>query len=244
MALKHKIAKIEEVEEPVRGFYEAGQDGAFYLQVEGMVPKGQLDEFRENNIKLLKEKGEIETKYKDIDPVKYKELLATSSKTPEEIENAVKARLKQMSDEHTTTVTQLNERLSTLNGQLNIVLVDGSLKSEAAKAGVLPMALDDVVLRGRTVFRAENGKLVARSEKGDPLYDKNGTDPLAVGTWLKDLKKNAPHLFQGMQGGGGGGAGPRGPNGLDMSKATSVQKIAAGLKEMAPAPGSGMGGVV
>lgn len=232
MALKHQLEKIEEVAEPLRAFYEAGQDGKYYLQVEGMVPKAKLDEFRDNNIELQRKITEYDTKFKDVDVVKYKELLAAQGKTPKEIEDAVQARLRVAMEEHTEIVNNLQTDLGKTRSQLETVLVDGTLKSEATKAGVLPTALDDVVLRGRLVYKMKDGKIVAVNGEGQPLYDKDGSSPMAVTTWLKDLKKNAPHLFAGMQGAGGNGNGGRGPNGGLPANATATQKISAGLASM------------
>lgn len=231
MALKHKIGALTEVAEAVRSFYEE-KDGAFFLQVEGMVPKAHVDEFRNNNIELNRKISEMEQKYKDIDPVKYAELVAANAKTPEAIENAVKTRLAAMQQEHATAIQTLTGENGKLKSTLDSVLIDGSLKTEAAKAGILPTALDDVVLRGRMVFKNENGQVIAYNERGEKLYDKDGTTPLGVGGWVKGLKANAPHLFAGMNGGGAGGSGGKGPGGIDLSKATATQKIQAGLAAM------------
>ena len=57
--LKHRLDNLDGVTEDVAQHYEAGQDGAFYLQVQGMVPKKRLDEFRDNNIALAKERDEL-----------------------------------------------------------------------------------------------------------------------------------------------------------------------------------------
>lgn len=229
MALKHKIEKLEDVAEAFRPLYEAGT-GGFFLQVEGMVPKAQLDEFRNNNIQLNNKLTEVETKFKDVDVVKYRELLAVQGKTPEEIEAAVKARVTQLVEEHTAVVNDLTGKLTTATSQLSTVLVDGELRSEAAKAGIRLTAMDDVILRGRIVFRAKDGKLEAVDGKGEKLYDKDGTSPLAVGSWLKDLKKSAPHLFEGMSGGGGKGDGGGGAGGgKAMKDMSATEKIAAGL---------------
>lgn len=229
MALKHKLEKLDEVPEAIRSFY-VESNGAFFLQVEGLVPKERLDEFRNNNITLTNELNGLKDRFKDVDPVKYRELLAGQGKTPEEIENAVKARVKQLAEEHQTTVADLTGKLTAAQAQLSTVLVDGSLRAEATKAGILATAIDDVILRGRGVFKADNGALLATDPKGEKLYDKDGTTPLSVATWVKDLKKSAPHLFEGMRGGGAGGNnGGQGGQGFDMSKATATQKISAGL---------------
>lgn len=231
MALKHKIAQLTDVAEAIRSLYEPGQDGAFYLQVEGMVPKAHVDEFRENNIKLARERDDLVAKYKDIDPAKYLEYKAAAEKTPAAIDEAVKARLAQLQQEHASVLQAKDQELLKTKTTLDSVLIDGSLKSEAAKAGVLPTALDDVVLRGRTTFKNENGQVIAYNDRGEKLYDKDGVTPLSVGGWIKGLKQNAPHLFAGMQGGGGNGSG-KGPGGIDMSKATPTQKIQAGLASL------------
>ena len=233
MALKHKIEKLEDVAEPLRTLYEAGT-GGFFLQVEGMVPKAQLDEFRNNNIALMQERDNLITKFKDVDVVKYREMLASAGKTPKEIDDAVAARVAALNEEHAATVAELNQKLAATSTQLQTVLVDGTLKSEAAKSGVLATALDDIVYRGRTVFHTENGQLIAKNERGEKLYDKDGTSPLSVGSWLKDLKKNAPHLFEGMRGGGANGSGgPGGAGQADVSKMTATQKIAYALTSQA-----------
>lgn len=234
MALKHRIEKLEEVGEAFRGLYEQAQDGKFYLQVEGMSPNTKLDEFRENNIRLTNELNLTKEKFKDIDPVRYAEMVATVGKTPEQIENAVKARTAALTAEYQGKEAELTGKLASLSGQLNTVLIDGTLKSEAAKAGVLVTALDDVVLRGRMVYSLnDKNEMVAKDAKGQVLYDTDGTSNLNVGNWLKGLKKNAPHLFEGMRGSGGGGNnGGTGGTGFDMSKASAVGKISEGLKNL------------
>jgi hypothetical protein len=63
----------EEIPEGLRDHYEQ-KDGAWVLQ--GFVPKSKLDEFRDNNRNLAKEKEALQTQllqFKDIDPTKYAE---------------------------------------------------------------------------------------------------------------------------------------------------------------------------
>ena len=59
MALKHKVEKIEEVEEQYRGLY-AEEGGAFILQVDDNPHKAKVDEFRGNNIELQKKLDALE----------------------------------------------------------------------------------------------------------------------------------------------------------------------------------------
>ena len=86
MALKDSVDSIEEVDEGYRSLYTE-QDGKFVLpEIEGMVPKKTVDEFRNNNISLLKERDSLKesmSQYSDIDIDRAREAL----KLKEDFEN-------------------------------------------------------------------------------------------------------------------------------------------------------------
>ena len=227
---KFKIAKLEDVPENLRAFYAPGSDGAFYLQVDGAVAKEKLEEFRNNNVELLK-KMEL---YKDIDPEMYKKLKAEHDKLQEgelikagKVEELVAQRVKAMQEDHNAKVTELQTRYDTANRQLETLLIDNEVRSHAAKIGVAPTAIDDVLLRAKTVFKVENGQPVAKDAKGNTMYGKDGTNSLGIGDWAAGLKETAPHLFLGSQGSGANNQGNRG--GPSNPKLSAVGKIAAGL---------------
>ena len=239
--IKYKIAKLEDVTETLRGLYEQGADGAFYLQVEGAVPKGQLDEFRNNNIEL---KNQLKT-FEGIDPAEYKRVTkqsqedfakavekATVKQSQEQIDAAVAARTKSMREESDAALAAASGQIGQLRNVLSVAVIDNSVRAEAARAGVHDTALDDVVFRGRNTFQlGEDLSVNAIDARGEKLFDKDGQTPLAVGPWVRDLKKTAPHLFKGMSGSGApGGAG--GAPGRDLSQSSAAQKIAAGLGMM------------
>jgi hypothetical protein len=53
--LAQKVGSLDDVDEKFHDLYEQGEDGAFALGIEGIeghVPKGKVDEFRANNLKL------------------------------------------------------------------------------------------------------------------------------------------------------------------------------------------------
>lgn len=240
MALKSKVENLETIPEAVRSFYEQGQDKHFYLQVEGMEPKAKLDEFRTNNIKLMKD---LEN-FKDVDPVEYRTLksrtdddfkkavtAATTALATDQIEAAVTTRTKKMTEEHGVLVQGLTQKLTANEQLLSVAMIDNSVRAEAAKVGAYDTAFDDLVLRARSTFKLADMQVVAFDGKGEKLYDKDGQSPLSVTSWLKDLKKSAPHLFKGMEGGGAGGSGGQSHTG-DTSKMTPAQKISAGLANM------------
>lgn len=231
MPLKSVVDSLDGLDKSVHDMYSKGQDGKFYLSVEGMVPSSRLDEFRTNNIELKK----ALEKYDGIDPEKYRQLTEQEKKIREkklieagEIDKVVEERVKAMKEEHTTTMKTVTTERDTLQAKLSSVLIDSAVKSAAIAIGVIPTAVDDVVLRAKATFSMKNGEVVPLDAKGNVIYGKDGTTPLSVDEWVKGLKQSAPHLFEGMK--GSGAAGSRGgPGSVDVSKMTSTQKIAAGL---------------
>lgn len=226
------INKLEDVAENLRPFYALREDGKYVLQIEGgAVEKSRLDEFRENNVTLTRQLEAL----KNIDPARYRQLEELDTKVKEKkliesgkIDELVEGRIKSMRTEHEAKVSELSNSLSTSNKMLETLLIDNAVKSAAIANGVLPTAVDDVVLRAKSTFVLEKGTPVIKNEKGEIAYAEDGTTPMSVTAWTKGLQKTAPHLFAGASGsgaGGGGGAGPKGNSG----NMTPIEKIAAGL---------------
>ena len=67
MALKFKFKTKEEIPAEHLPLY-AEREGAWVLDVDGAVEKTKLDEFRNNNVELAKERDELKKRYEDIDP--------------------------------------------------------------------------------------------------------------------------------------------------------------------------------
>lgn len=67
-------AQESEIPEELKSHYKKGENGTWTL--EGYVPKSKLDEFRDNNRNLAKDKETLQAQllqFKDIDPEKYAE---------------------------------------------------------------------------------------------------------------------------------------------------------------------------
>ena len=229
--MKFKIAKLEDVEENLRQYYKQGQDGVFYLDVDGAVAKERLDEFRNNNVDLTKK---LEA-FKGVDPAKIQEMLENERKIAEkklidagDIDGLIAQRISAMKSDHETAINDLTKQLSMSNRQLETLLIDNSVREVANKIGVVPSAVDDVLLRAKTVFKVESGAPVAKDSNGNIVYGKDGTNPINISEWLGGLKDKAPHLF-GASAGSGANTRPNlgNPNGAKMS---ASQKIAAGLQ--------------
>ena len=99
-------------------------------------------------------------------------------------------------------VLSLQTDLVSYDTQLNTMLVDNELTKIAADAGVRSSALEDVLSRGRSVFRVEDGKAVAFNDQGRQMYMEDAVTPVAIDGWIESLTKSAPHLFESSQGAG------------------------------------------
>lgn len=232
MALKGVIDTLDGIDESTAKLYTKTSDGKFVLDVEGMVPKSKLDEFRDTNVKLMKDME----KFKDIDPVKYRELAETHRKIQEkewiekgEIDKVVEQRVATMKGDLESKINEYKSSNESMAKQLDSLLIDNEVRSAAIKSGVRPSAVDDVLLRARAVFKVQNGVATPFDSKGQVIYGKDGSNPMAINDWVGSLKQSADHLFQGSNGGGAQGGGAGVSNGANLS---SVQKIAAGLNQL------------
>jgi len=239
MALKRKLTKEEydELPEVLQAEYEE-KDGTYFVQVEGMVPKSKLDEFRDNNIELKKQLSDAEKRLDgfgdmtpdDIEKLKKQATDKGGNFDEEKFKDAVEAELKKrtgkMTEEHQAEVQKLTDIINKSNSQLSTLVIDGAIADAAVKAGVVETAVDDIKLRARQVFKVEDGKAVPYNGE-DVLYGKDGETPLSISEWLSDREKDSPHWFKpsggsGSQPGQGGqkpgGAGNKNVVGVDRMK--------------------------
>lgn len=232
MALKFIVDNLEQVAEEHRGLYKQIDGGKFQLNVDGAVDKARLDEFRTNNVELQKQID----KYKDVDPVKYRELMAIQQKIVEkelldkgEVDKLVELRTRAMREELTNNYTTAKNELDTAQAMLSKLQVNDVVKTAALKVGIHATAVDDVINRATAVFKIEKGVPVPKNPDGTVIFDKSGDKPITVETWLHDLKKSAPHLFVGAIGSGAGGGTNTG--GKDIGSMSAIEKISVGLAQ-------------
>lgn len=210
------------------------EDKKYYLNVEGVVAKDKLDEFRTNNIEVTKQLDKYKNDFKDVDPKKYRELVKMeqdgkfSGKTNEEIDKIIQERVGNMRTEYEEKIDGLTKTNEVQASQLNVLLVDNVVRDAANKAGVTGPAVDDILLRAKSVFKLQDGKPIPHDDKGNVVYGQDGTSPMSVVAWVTSLKKSAPHLFPQSGGGGapGGRAGPANTEGM-----SALDKIKTALAD-------------
>lgn len=230
MGLKLFVENLDDVSENHKSLYEQTDDGKYRLDVDGAVPREKLDEFRQNNIELLKK---LEG-FKNVDVQKYTKLLEIEKRINDKdlvdagkIDEAVQSRIQSMKTEHEGVVKDLSEKLNISNRQLESLLIDSAVRVKALELGALPAAMDDVLLRAKSAFKLVDGVAIPHVD-GKPVYGKDGVNPMSVEEWINGLSKSASHLFGKTSGGGAQGSGNAGAN--NSRNMSSIQKITAGLE--------------
>src|SRR5690349_16833782 len=124
MALKFKFQTKDEIPAELLNLY-AERDGAWVLDVDGAVEKGKLDEFRNNNIALLKQLDEQKKRFEGIDPAEVQKLAEEKRKLEEaqqlktgEVEKVLENRLKSAKAEWDRQLTAVTSERDTLHARL------------------------------------------------------------------------------------------------------------------------------
>jgi hypothetical protein len=251
------VNSLDNVPEPLREAYVQAADGKYHLDLDGLPPnavdKGKLDEFRNNNVALLKQLEDFKAKYGDVDMEEYNrikeeqrklkdkelidagkidELLAQRTEAMRRDFEAQRTKLLDNSTAYQTQAEKANQRLSE-------VLVETEVMKNVGSVGVLRSGANfDVLQRAKSVWSVQDGQL--RAMEGDtPIYGKDGKNPLTVTEWCQGLAETAPYLFESSQGSGSKGGKPNngGPSMKYISRSDpnygkSLEKIASGELEV------------
>ena len=230
MALKYKFKAKDEVPAEHLSLYTE-RDGAWVLDVEGAVEKAKLDEFRNTNITLAKERDELSKRFEGIDPDEARALLAEKQKLEEEkllrgnadpnaaekaekdkaaererIEKVIEGRVKGIKAELEKQVGSLTTERDALNARLTAIQIDQGVITVATKRGLRPSAIADITARARSVFKLVNGNPAAFEADGKSVrYGRDGLTPMTLEEWVDTQVSEAPHLFESNAGGGAAG---------------------------------------
>lgn len=223
MALKLKLDTLDGLDEALKPLYVA-KDGKFELAVDGVEDTKGLKtaltterEARANLEKSLKA-------FDGVDPAQYKNLMDQLNGSEEmrlmaegkytEVLDRRTAKFQEeltrkLTDEQTKT-KQANERSAKFESRV----LEGQLASAASQAGVHKHAIDDVLARGRSIFKLDDeGNAVQFGSDGKVVLGKDAKTPFSPAEWLGGIKETAPHWFpngntgspQNESGNGGGG---------------------------------------
>lgn len=230
MGLKAILASLDGInDEAIKKLY-VERDGKFYLDVTGVEfeedvkgLKSALEKERETRRQL----SEDLNKFKDLDPEKARAALEKLHELEEQdlldagkIDELLARRTEQMRLDMEGKMQAQQDVINTLTGdrdnyqrKLSDVLIDGAITNVAAQAKVRNTAIEDVVNRGRSVFKLIDGVPTPVDSNGKTIYGKDAKEPMTMDEWMGTLNQSAPHLFEassgsGATGSGGGSGGP------------------------------------
>ena len=103
----------------------------------------------------------------------------------------------------------------------------------ATKAGIHQHAIDDALLRARSMFRLnDDGQAVQFDQDGNVVIGKDGKTPFTPNEWLDGMKETAPHWFPaGNSGGGVGGNSNKGQK-RDLSALSPRERLKAARQNL------------
>lgn len=217
---------VEKLPEAQRSLY-VEKDGKYRLDVDGVEDTGSLKNSlkaeREEKRKLERQMKDFAKKYEGIDPDAVRELMSHFDSSEEAellkqgaegIDKIVAKRTEKMQADYERRIQELEEQM---DGALEVAgsymdrVRDAHVLSAAAKAGVHPGAMEDVLLRAGSIFSVDDdGNAVQFDpEAGDEervVLGKDQKTPYSPSEWLEEMKENAPHWWPaGASGSGAGG---------------------------------------
>lgn len=223
--LKRVYDSLDAVPEALREHYKEGDDGKYHLQVEGMVAKERVDEFRENNVALRQQTETLQGQLKafgDVTPERVKELETLDRKVKDKelydkdgIEAVVSERTAEMQRQHEAQVGNVKSELEKATEaaeahrrRLHQHVISSNVSRAAMKAGVRKEAIADAQLLAQQNWTVnEQERPVMANEKGEVVYGKDGVSPLTVEEWFDKQREERPHWFEASSGGGSTGGG-------------------------------------
>jgi len=221
MALKFKLKSKDEAPGELQSLY-VEREGGWMLDVEGAVEKTKLDEFRNTNVALLKERDELKQRFEGIDPAEVRKLAEEKRRLEEqqqlkagEVEKVLEARVRGLKADLEKQVAGVRAERDALHLRLSAIQIDQAVVADATKRGLRPSALPDITSRARSAFRLVNGVPQAFEADGQTArVGRDGVSPMTVAEWIDTQVSEAPHLFEsnaggGATGNGSGGVGPR-----------------------------------
>jgi hypothetical protein len=212
------------------------KDGKFIANV---VPKKELDDFRENNLKISRDRDNLNsvigrlTTDVGFDPEKIDDFVAQIGEYREthqqvadgklvkdtSLAQAVEAKTGEMKRTYegqinglSKQVTDLTKDNEGLKQNLNRSIVDREVMMAVndPKSGALPEATRHILREAYEVFTIDDGKLIPKDREGNVIYGSDGASPMSPMEWLQKQQETNPFFFKQAQGGGAGGGGGTG----------------------------------
>jgi hypothetical protein len=164
-----------------------------------------LGKLKETTKKL----SQFETQFEGLDINAVKGLLTKAGKIDEVFSRRTE-RLRGDFEKQLKAEKERADKAESFASKFRDKVLGDSIRSAAIKAGALPEAAEDLILRAKGQFTLnEEGEAVAIDKEGQAILGKDGKTPLTPLEWAESLRESAPHLWPRASGtnapGGGSG---------------------------------------
>lgn len=239
--------KLDDIPEAQRPLY-VEKDGKHHLDVTGVEDttnlKSALQKERDAakaNAKALKD---LQDQFKDIDPVKVREMMGKLDQDGEaaliaagKIDEVVGKRSEKLRVELQKQVDLAHAEAKAAGERANKFsqrVLDNHIRQAAGKAGLHTHAVEDALFRARNMFSLnEDGDAVQLAADGSPVLGKDGKTAFTPLEWLESMKETAPHWFPAGSSGGGAEGSKGGAGGAKTMTRSAFNALPAGEKAAA-----------
>ncbi len=213
-------AGYDALDDATKAQYKKGDAGVFILEVEGMVSKEKLDEFRDNNTKLQKDLEALQqtvAKFSGLDLDKYNAAMAAIENDQEKklikegkIDEVINLRTEKMRQSYDDQIkakdaalAKAKEDATKATGERNNYIVEAELRKAVndPESGFQPGLADLVKGQALKEFVFKDDKVVRVKSDGSPVFGASG-NPATMGEFLTEIAKNHPYLVKGSNGSG------------------------------------------
>lgn len=238
------VDKLEGLDAAVRPLYKE-KDGKFILDVSGLPDpednaplKAAITKEREAAKKSEDARKALEKRYEGIDPDAVRALMgqfenaeeaALLAKGKEGIETIINKRTEKQRLEFEKKLKEASDKAT---GALEVAstymdrVLDNHVRAAVAKAGIVPSAVDDALLRARNIFSLDDEANAVQFDKDGEtvVLGKDAKTPFSVTEWIESMKESAPHWFPAGSS-GGGSKGDQGKGGEKTMKRSAFDAL-------------------
>lgn len=220
-----------------------------------VVPTAKIDEFRDKNIALSKERDtllatiepfkaivgeDLEGFTKDLDNLRQTQQRVKDGELKETraIEEALGKRTEELRKDYENRLQTVGKegaawrtKYEGLDGEFRKSLVAAAIKDAAMESdsGVDPRAVPELIMSAYGTFRADDQRRVIPFEGDAPIYGADGSTPMTPREWLVKMREMKPFFFKQTNGGGSGGETTRKVLGVDakeLAKMSASERLA------------------
>ncbi len=246
---------LDLVPEELRSYAKPLKDGESKVSV-NVVPSVKIDEFRDNNIALAKERDNLREALEPLRAIvgedtdgfqaQLQELRLTAQRVKDgelkegrQFEESLGKRTEELRKDYDTRLQAESKekvawksKFADLETQYKQTKIAHAIKDACmdADSGVDPRAVPDLLNAAMSVFRFEGDGKIVPYEGSLVVYGNDGTTAMTPREWVKRLKEEKPFFFKTSYGGGGGG------DGVDVTIAGQQYKgmTKEAIKKMSP----------